>query len=50
MHIRAFSPVEIINMERLTGLSLREVLLRLKEAGLDSVPGAGAEILTEREA
>ena len=48
MHIRAFSPVEIINMERLTGLSLREVLLRLKEAGLDSVPGAGAEILTER--
>ncbi|HMV43758.1 MAG TPA: cyclic dehypoxanthinyl futalosine synthase [Leptospiraceae bacterium] len=48
MHIRAFSPVEIINLERITGLSLREVLKTLKDAGLDSVPGAGAEILTER--
>ncbi|PJZ69012.1 dehypoxanthine futalosine cyclase [Leptospira perolatii] len=48
MHIRAFSPVEIINLESITGLSLREVLLTLKNAGLDSVPGAGAEILTDR--
>jgi cyclic dehypoxanthinyl futalosine synthase len=47
-HIRAFSPVEIINMEKITGLSLKEVLIELKKAGLDSVPGAGAEILTER--
>jgi cyclic dehypoxanthinyl futalosine synthase len=48
MHIRAFSPVEIINLETITGKPLRDVLLLLKEAGLDSVPGAGAEILTER--
>ncbi|MCE9501575.1 MAG: radical SAM protein, partial [Leptospira sp.] len=48
MHIRAFSPVEIIGLEKITGLSLREVLRIMKEAGLDSVPGAGAEILTER--
>jgi cyclic dehypoxanthinyl futalosine synthase len=48
MHIRAFSPVEIINLETITGKPLRDVLLQLKEAGLDSVPGAGAEILTER--
>lgn len=48
MHIRAFSPVEIINLETITGKPLKEVLLILKEAGLDSVPGAGAEILTER--
>lgn len=48
MHIRAFSPVEVINLEKLTGKPLSEVLLLLKEAGLDSVPGAGAEILTER--
>ena len=48
MHIRAFSPVEIINLEKITGKPLRDVLLLLKEAGLDSVPGAGAEILTER--
>jgi cyclic dehypoxanthinyl futalosine synthase len=47
-HIRAFSPVEIINLETITGLSLKEVLHTLKDAGLDSVPGAGAEILTER--
>ncbi|WCL47948.1 cyclic dehypoxanthinyl futalosine synthase [Leptospira sp. GIMC2001] len=48
MHIRAFSPVEIINLEKITGKSLKEVLIELKEIGLDSVPGAGAEILTER--
>ncbi len=47
-HIRAFSPVEIINMEKITGLSLKNVLAELKKVGLDSVPGAGAEILTER--
>lgn len=46
--IRAFSPVEILNMQRITGLSLEEVLRTLKQAGLDSVPGAGAEILTDR--
>ncbi|MCP5502114.1 MAG: dehypoxanthine futalosine cyclase [Leptospiraceae bacterium] len=48
MHIRAFSPVELLNMEKLTGLSLPSVLEELKSAGLNSVPGAGAEILTER--
>lgn len=48
MHIRAFSPVEIINLETITKRPLKEVLLELKAAGLDSVPGAGAEILTER--
>lgn len=48
MHIRAFSPVELIHMEKITGKPLREVLRELKSLGLDSVPGAGAEILTER--
>ncbi|MFN3605250.1 MAG: CofH family radical SAM protein [Leptonema sp. (in: bacteria)] len=48
IHIRGFSPVELLNMKNITGLSLEEVLLQLKQAGLDSVPGAGAEILTER--
>lgn len=47
-HIRAFSPVEIINLEKITGKPLKDVLKILKSAGLDSVPGAGAEILTER--
>ena len=48
VHIRAFSPVELLGMEELTGMDLREVLRQLKQAGMDSVPGAGAEILTER--
>jgi cyclic dehypoxanthinyl futalosine synthase len=48
IHIRAFSHSEIMNMEKQTGLSLREVVQRLKDAGMDSVPGAGAEILSDR--
>jgi cyclic dehypoxanthinyl futalosine synthase len=48
IHIRAFSPCEILGMERKTGLSLRQVIRELKNAGVDSVPGAGAEILSDR--
>lgn len=48
LHIRGFSPVELLNLEKITGLALEEVLVQLQQAGLDSVPGAGAEILTER--
>jgi cyclic dehypoxanthinyl futalosine synthase len=48
IHIRAFSPSEILGMERLTGMPLREVVRKLKSAGVDSVPGAGAEILSDR--
>lgn len=48
IHIRAFSPVELRSMADITGRPLPQVLQDLKSAGLDSVPGAGAEILTER--
>lgn len=48
IHIHSFSPPEIWHIARKSGLSLREVLLRLKEAGLDSLPGGGAEILDNR--
>ncbi len=48
IHIRAFSHSEIMNMEKQTGLSLRQVVQKLKKAGMDSVPGAGAEILSDR--
>jgi cyclic dehypoxanthinyl futalosine synthase len=48
IHIRAFSPSEILGMERLTGMPLRKVVQELKNAGVDSVPGAGAEILSDR--
>ncbi len=48
LHIRAFSPVELLHLAKNSGLALDDLLQRLKKAGLDSVPGAGAEILTER--
>ncbi len=48
MWIHGFSPSEIQHFARLNGLSHREVLSRLKEAGLDSIPGGGAEILSDR--
>ncbi|MGD0101097.1 MAG: CofH family radical SAM protein [Acidobacteriota bacterium] len=48
IHIRAFSPVEIMEMERQTGMPLRNVIRELKQAGMDSTPGAGAEILSDR--
>ena len=48
IHIRAFSPSEILGMEKLTGMPLRQLVQQLKSAGVDSVPGAGAEILSDR--
>lgn len=46
--MHAFSPAEIYKMVDVSGLPLEEVLAQLKEAGLDSVPGGGAEILDNR--
>ncbi|MDF9406942.1 dehypoxanthine futalosine cyclase [Pelotomaculum isophthalicicum JI] len=48
IHIHSFSPPEVAYMARNSGLSLREVLLKLQKAGLDSLPGGGAEILDNR--
>ena len=48
VHVRGFSPVELARLAEKEGLSLRNLLLQLKAAGLSSVPGAGAEILTDR--
>jgi aminodeoxyfutalosine synthase len=42
--IKAFTPAEIFFIARLTKNSVKEVLSRLKAAGLDSLPGGGAEI------
>src|SRR5690606_37484536 len=42
--IKAFTPAEIFFISRVTRNSVKEVLLRLKAAGLDSLPGGGAEI------
>jgi cyclic dehypoxanthinyl futalosine synthase len=46
--LHALSPEEILHLAELEGLSVAEVLARLHAAGLDSVPGGGAEILVDR--
>lgn len=48
IHIHGFSPPEICHFAALSGLTIREVLKRLIAAGLDSMPGGGAEILSDR--
>ncbi|WP_027368029.1 cyclic dehypoxanthinyl futalosine synthase [Desulfocurvibacter africanus] len=48
IHVHAFSPPEIVHFAGLSGLSTAEVIARLKRAGLDSIPGGGAEILVDR--
>ena len=47
LHLHCLSAPEVLNIADIEGLSLREVLLRLQAAGLDSIPGAGAEILDD---
>lgn len=46
LHIKAFTAVEIDYFATLTGQSPREVIAELKTAGLDSMPGGGAEIFS----
>jgi cyclic dehypoxanthinyl futalosine synthase len=48
IHIHGFSPPEIHHFSQLAGLGVAEVLTRLHKAGLDSIPGGGAEILSDR--
>jgi cyclic dehypoxanthinyl futalosine synthase len=47
IHLHCFSASEIIHFAELNGLSIRDTILRLREAGLDSIPGGGAEILDD---
>src|SRR4029079_11895463 len=47
MHVHAFSPMEIANGVTKSGLSIREWLTSLREAGLGSIPGTAAEILDD---
>jgi cyclic dehypoxanthinyl futalosine synthase len=46
--LHALSPPEIIHISRLSGLPVGTVIARLVDAGLDSIPGGGAEILVDR--
>jgi cyclic dehypoxanthinyl futalosine synthase len=47
IHLHCFSPTEIVHIARVSKLSIREVIRRLKAAGLGSIPGGGAEILDD---
>ena len=42
-----FSAPELVNIADVSGISLRDTIARLRDAGLDSIPGGGAEILDE---
>lgn len=50
LHIKAFTAIEIVHFSRIARprMSIREVLATLREAGLDSLPGGGAEIFDDR--
>jgi menaquinone biosynthesis protein, SCO4550 family/putative menaquinone biosynthesis protein, SCO4494 family len=47
IHVHAFSPPEIVHFAKISGLSTAQVIERLRAAGLDSIPGGGAEILVD---
>ncbi len=48
VHIKAFTMVEVAFLAKIAKLSICDTLVKLKEAGVDSLPGGGAEIFTER--
>jgi aminodeoxyfutalosine synthase len=47
VHLKAFTMVEIAYLARRAKISIRETLERLRDAGMDSLPGGGAEIFAE---
>src|SRR2546426_2414152 len=47
IHTHCFSAPEITNIAEVSGISLRDTIARLMDAGLDSIPGGGAEILDD---
>ncbi len=48
VNLHAFSPPELWHFHKLNKIPLREVLRRLKDAGMGSLPGGGGEILVDR--
>ena len=44
--MHSFSPPEVVHIAKVSGLTLEQTVMRLKSAGLKSIPGGGAEILT----
>jgi len=48
VHVKAFTPVELVQIAQIGKVSLDQALADLIEAGLDSLPGGGIEILSDR--
>jgi len=48
VHLKAFTMVEVGYLAQRSKLSAREVLIRLRDAGMDSLPGGGAEVFCDR--
>jgi cyclic dehypoxanthinyl futalosine synthase len=46
--LHSFSPPELVHFSGLFGIPVKEILKKFKEAGMDSMPGGGAEILSDR--
>jgi FO synthase len=47
IHVHAFSPMEVVTAASKAGVSVRDWLTELREAGLDTIPGTAAEILDD---
>ncbi|HEX5084983.1 MAG TPA: cyclic dehypoxanthinyl futalosine synthase [Blastocatellia bacterium] len=47
IHLHCFSPTEIYGMSKTFGMSYERVISELRDAGLDSIPGGGGEILVD---
>ncbi|MHB1400083.1 MAG: cyclic dehypoxanthinyl futalosine synthase [Trichloromonadaceae bacterium] len=47
LQVHSLSPAEVVHIAKLSGLTMAECLRRLQAAGLDSVPGGGAEVLVD---
>jgi cyclic dehypoxanthinyl futalosine synthase len=47
VHLHCYSASEVIAIAEYSGISIRDTIIRLRDAGLDSIPGGGAEILDD---
>jgi aminodeoxyfutalosine synthase len=48
LHVKAFTAIEIVHFSRVARMDVRDVLIALRDAGLGSLPGGGAEIFDDR--
>jgi aminodeoxyfutalosine synthase len=48
LHVKAFTAIEIVHFSRVARMTVRDVLVALRDAGLGSLPGGGAEIFDDR--